>query len=243
MTVVDRALITGPGPVRVLLVGTSGTAIALARDLAAEGLEVTTTAEAEQGASHLRGPGADVVLLDLTLPETDAPEACRHLVAATTVPIVILTPAGGGYGHDKRSPLGVTDEIVLPCGPKDIASRLRRTAGADQRVLAGRTRQAGRQLARLWVDPAGRRASLDGRTLELTRIEFDLLDVLSSRPGTVFSRVDLLEKVWGPSWYGDTHVVDVHVSNLRRKLGERNGRGRPRLIETVRGIGFRLTDA
>jgi DNA-binding response OmpR family regulator len=223
----------------VLVVSTGGPVVAIGGGLASEGFDVRHAPNPIAGADLVRTTGVDLVLLDLTATAVDPALACRPLANAGA-PLVILTARGAGMGHDKRSPLGVVDEITLPCSPKDIGSRLRRILAADQRVPAGRQHKA-RHLDRLWIDPASRTASLDGEPLELTRIEFDLLEVLSSEPNTVFSRVGLLERVWGPSWYGDTHVVDVHVSNLRRKLGERNGRGKPRLIETVRGIGFRLT--
>lgn len=226
----------------MLVVSTGGPVVAIGGGLASEGFDVRHAPNPVAAADLVRTTGTDLALLDLTSTSVDPAVACRPL-AATGVTLVILTARGAGMGHDRRSPLGVADEITLPCSPKDIASRLRRLMAADQRVPAGRSHLQARSLDRLWIDPASRTASLDGEPLELTRIEFDLLETLSSEPNTVFSRVGLLEKVWGPSWYGDTHVVDVHVSNLRRKLGERNGRGKPRLIETVRGIGFRLTVA
>ena len=80
--------------------------------------------------------------------------------------------------------------------------------------------------------------SVAGQTIELTKLEFDLLDVLAAEPGVVFSRRQLLERVWGPDWFGDDHVVDVHLANLRRKLGD--DAAAPRYIRTVRGVGYRI---
>jgi DNA-binding response OmpR family regulator len=106
-----------------------------------------------------------------------------------------------------------------------------------------RTGQAGephspRRFGALVVDPAAREARLGERPVELTRREFDLLDALSGEPRVAFSRDQLLERVWGPGWFGDDHVVDVHVANLRRKLGD--DPASPRYIRTVRGIGYRM---
>jgi DNA-binding response OmpR family regulator len=91
------------------------------------------------------------------------------------------------------------------------------------------------------VDPEGRLVSVSDRPVELTRTEFDLLDALTANPKLVLSRRQLMERVWGPNWYGDDHVIDVHVSSLRRKIGDdpRN----PRYIRTVRGVGYRLVGA
>ena len=90
------------------------------------------------------------------------------------------------------------------------------------------------------MDLDARQVKVAGGVVDVTRIEFELLATLCSRPRMVFSRTQLLEIVWGPHWYGDTHVVDVHMSNLRKKLGDRNRNAR--YIQTVRGIGFRLGD-
>jgi DNA-binding response OmpR family regulator len=110
-----------------------------------------------------------------------------------------------------------------------IRALMRRTRG-------GSTRDGVRAFGDLRVDPSGREVSVGGTPVALTRIEFDLLDVLSTDPKTVVSRGTLLERVWGPNWHGDDHIVDVHMSNLRRKIG-------PSFIRTVRGVGYRLGDA
>ena len=90
------------------------------------------------------------------------------------------------------------------------------------------------------LDPLAREVRLDGSPVELTRIEFDLLDTLSAEPRVAFSRGQLLERVWGPGWFGDDHVVDVHIANLRRKLGD--DPTAPRYLRTVRGVGYRMGD-
>jgi DNA-binding response OmpR family regulator len=95
-----------------------------------------------------------------------------------------------------------------------------------------------RRFAALEIDAAGREVRVDGRPIELTRTEFDLLDTLSAEPHVVFSRRQLLDHVWGGDWYGDDHVIDVHVGNLRRKLHD--DAIRPRYIRTVRGVGYRM---
>jgi DNA-binding response OmpR family regulator len=98
----------------------------------------------------------------------------------------------------------------------------------------------GRHIGRVVIDTDAREAYVDGVEVELTRLEFDLLNTLTARPGVVFTRQELLELVWGPDWFGDDNVVDVHVSSLRRKIGD--DRPSPRFIQTVRGIGYRIGD-
>lgn len=123
--------------------------------------------------------------------------------------------------------------MTKPCSMPEVIARIRalmrRTRGAS-------TTDGVRAFGDLRVDPSSREVSVGGKPVTLTRIEFDLLDVLSTDPKAVVSRVRLLERVWGPNWHGDDHIVDVHVSNLRRKIGST-------FIRTVRGVGFRLGDA
>jgi DNA-binding response OmpR family regulator len=109
---------------------------------------------------------------------------------------------------------------------------------ARPRAVPART--PGRHIGRVVIDTDAREVYVDGVEAELTRPEFDLLDTLTGRPGVVFTRQELLDLVWGPDWFGDDHVVDVHVSSLRRKIGD--DRRSPRFIQTVRGVGYRIGD-
>jgi DNA-binding response OmpR family regulator len=95
-----------------------------------------------------------------------------------------------------------------------------------------------RRVGALSIDPEGREVWLDGRPVELTRTEFDLLDALSSRPQTAFTRAQLIERVWGPGWFGDERLVDIHLGHVRRKLDD--DVASPRFVRTVRGIGYRM---
>jgi len=106
------------------------------------------------------------------------------------------------------------------------------------RAVAARTPR--RHIGRVAIDTDAREVYVDGGEVQLTRLEFDLLETLTARPGVVFTRAKLLELVWGPDWFGDDHVVDVHVSSLRRKIGD--DRRSPRFIQTVRGVGYRIGD-
>jgi DNA-binding response OmpR family regulator len=126
--------------------------------------------------------------------------------------------------------------MTKPFSPRELLARMRAML---RRPRAGAQEGEGiRRVGELRIDPLAREVFRGDEQIELTRIEFDLLDVLSSNPRMAFSRELLLEKVWGPDWFGDDHVVDVHVSNLRKKIGD--DPTTPHYIRTVRGVGYRM---
>jgi len=119
-----------------------------------------------------------------------------------------------------------------------VLRRASRTAAAPGAGAAAVAVETTRAFGTLTIDPLAREVTLEGKTLDLTRIEFDLLDTFTAEPRVAFSRAQLLERVWGPNWFGDDHLVDVHVSNLRRKLAD-DPRS-PDFVCTVRGVGYRM---
>jgi two-component system response regulator RegX3 len=202
----------------------------LAEGLAREGFEV---ARAATGAEALDAPDADVVLLDLRLPDVDGLDVCRALRARTDVPIIIVTARGEEADRVVGLELGADDYVVKPFGLRELIARIR----AVTRRAHGTPPSGALHVGELEVDERARRATLAGRDLELTPKEFELLAALARDPGAAVSRRRLLEDVWQTSWYGSAKTIDVHVASLRRKLGD------PGWIETVRGVGFRLRAA
>jgi two-component system, OmpR family, response regulator RegX3 len=193
-----------------------------------EGYDVSRVATGE---GALEASPADLVLLDLRLPDIDGLDVCRQLRQRSRVPIIVLTARGEESDRVVGLELGADDYVVKPYGLRELIARIRAVmrraatlGGTDGPLRAGA----------LEVDERSRRATLDGRELELTPKEFDLLAALARDPGAAVSRQRLLADVWQTSWYGSSKTIDVHVAALRRKLGD------PGWIETVRSVGFRL---
>ena len=181
-----------------------------------------------------RDPG-DVIVLDLGLPDLDGAEALKMLRALTQVPIIIATARDDEDEIIRLLNAGADDYLVKPFSGGHLAARI---TAQLRRTGAGQTPSALR-VGGLEVDPRRREARLDGRTLDLSRREFDLLAYLAARPGEVVTRRELLTEVWRLP-YGDDQTIDVHLSWLRRKLGERAST--PRYLQTVRGVGVRLIE-
>ncbi len=197
-----------------------------------EGWAVLAAGNGEDGlALHLRHD-PDLVILDLMLPRIDGFEVCRELRRRGDTPILMLTARDDDVDSIVGLELGADDYVTKPFNPRALIARvkaiLRRTEGTAR---GGRPIEVGA----LRVDPRRREASVGDRRLELRAREFDLLAALAREAGAVLTRDALLESVWGTDFPGETRTVDVHIGEVRRKLGSD---GPP--IETVRGFGYRL---
>lgn len=226
---------SGPRPL-ALVVDDEAPLAALVRSyLEREGFEVETAGDGEAGVRVARERRPDVIVLDLMLPGMDGIEACRQIRAFSDAYILMLTAKAEEVDKIVGLSTGADDYVTKPFSPGELVARVRALLRRP-RTGSGE-RFAVRRFGDLEIDPLAREVRRDGEPVELTRLEFELLDTLSEQPRVAFTRRQLLERVWGP-WFGDEHVVDVHVANLRRKLGDEARAGR--YVRTVRGVGYRM---
>jgi two-component system response regulator RegX3 len=192
----------------------------------------------------------DLVLLDVQLPDGSGYDVARTLRESSRVPIIMLTARGEETDRIVGLELGADDYIVKPFSAREVAARIRavlRRAGDGAQApsasgaVPAPAQQGPLEVGPVRVDPARRAASVGGEELDLTRKEFELLALLASEAGSVISRERLIDEVWDTNWFGSTKTLDVHVSSLRRKLGDDSQN--PRFIHTVRGVGFRFASA
>jgi DNA-binding response OmpR family regulator len=226
-----------PNPGRILVVDDEVPILDLVRGyLERDGFEVDTAADGPAGLAAVRAGNPDVVVLDVMLPGIDGIEVCRQLRAFSNAYVLMLTARGEEIDRIMGLTVGADDYLVKPFSPRELVARVkallrrpRNGASAAPATPAG-----------LDLDEPRRAVRVDGTAVELTALEFDLLAVLARDPGVVIRRQALLDRVWGPAFVADDHLVDVHVANLRRKLGD--DPARPRFIETIRGVGYRLRE-
>ncbi|MCU0279619.1 MAG: response regulator transcription factor [Candidatus Nanopelagicales bacterium] len=184
----------------------------------------------------------DLVVLDLMLPGFDGIEVCRQIRVFSDAYIIMLTARDEEVDKVVGLSVGADDYLVKPFSPREMIARVRAMLRRP-RTVAGlapdhqsHSELEALTLGDLVVDTVAHSASLGGALLDLTRTEFDLLATMAAHPRAAFTRRQLIEAVWGPEWYGDEHVVDVHVGHLRRKLGD--DATSPTHIRTVRGVGY-----
>jgi len=198
-----------------------------------DGHEVECVFDGPSAVAATRRYAPDVVVLDLGLPGLDGIEVCRQIRTFSDCYVLMLTARDDEVDKLVGLGVGADDYVTKPFSPRELVARVR--------VLLRRPRGTGQQapvFGPLCVDPVAREASMDGVPVPLTRTEFDILAALAARPRMAFSRRALIEVVWGDSWVGDEHLVDVHIGHLRRKLGD--DPGAPRFVLTVRGVGYRM---
>lgn len=199
-----------------------------------EGFQVRTAADGIDGLRQAEAGGLALVVLDVMLPKMNGLDVCKRLRASSNVPIILLTARGEEFDRVLGLELGADDYVVKPFSPRELVARvkaiLRRTSGEAAPLPV--------VYEDLRVDPVTRTASLAGQALDLSALEFDLLYELAKAPGRVFTRNELIRRVWGEDFPGVDRVVDVHLVSLRKHLGE-SGQS-PRFIHAVRGVGYRF---
>jgi DNA-binding response OmpR family regulator len=208
----------------------------LAGYLEREGFQAVVCGDGEQAVGLAREHDPEVIVLDLMLPGLDGIEACRQIRGFSDAYILMLTARAEEADKIVGLSTGADDYVTKPFSPGELMARVR---AMRRRPRATRPQPTPvRRVGDLTIDPAAREVRRGHEPVELTRLEFDLLDALSERPRLGLSRRQLLERVWGADWVGDAHLVEVHIANLRRKLGD--DPHHPRYIRTVRGVGYRM---
>jgi DNA-binding response OmpR family regulator len=204
-----------------------------------EGFAVATAPDGPSGVEAARSLSPDVVVLDLMLPGFDGFEVCRRLRQFTDAYVLMLTARGEEIDRIVGLEVGADDYLTKPFSPRELVARIKAMLRRPRTAPNAPTDEAApRRVGPLNIDQTRHEVELDGQPVALTPREFALLATLAEKPGRVFTRAQLLERVWGTEYY-DEHVVDVHVGNLRHKLAE-NPAG-PALVETVRGVGYRFS--
>jgi DNA-binding response OmpR family regulator len=228
-------------PARVLVVDT---------DPSVEG-RLRPVLEAERFVTRFLADGAEVldvvrtwdpvvIVLNPVLPDADGIELCRTLRTISDAYVILLSERDGEVDTIIGLSVGADDYMTKPFREREVVARakamLRRPRGAGAPGAEASVRRFGD----LSIDPMGLEVSVAGRQVALTPLEFKILDTLTSNPRVVFTRANLIERVWGPNWFGGEHVVDVHVSNLRRKLASVSDDPYREFLRTVRGHGYRF---
>ncbi len=205
----------------------------LTRYLTHEGFEVDAAADGHAALSAIEACAPSVIVLDLMLPRLSGLELLRLVRLESTVPVIILSARVSERERIAGLELGADDYVTKPYSPGEVVARvravLRRTGGESQAPLA---------FGDLVIDPVRREVTRTREVVHTTRKEFDLLFMLASNPGRVFTRAELVESVWGYVWTGDTETVTVHVRRLRAKIEA--DPSQPRRLVTVHGVGYRF---
>lgn len=226
------------GGVRCLVVDDEEALARVVADyLTREGYTVDVATDGEQALTMARRDNPDLVVLDLMLPGIDGVEVCRQLRTFSDAYVIMLTARSEEIDKLIGLSVGADDYLTKPFSPRELMARvkvmLRRprstasTATGGDKVL---------RIGSLAIDTMAREVTVDRNPVELTRTEFDLLATMAGEPRMAFSRRQLIDAVWGTDWYGDEHIVDVHLAHLRRKLGD--DAAQPRFLRTVRGVGY-----
>ncbi len=198
--------------------------------LAREGFRVLKTDTGEAGLQAVKDHRPRLVVLDVGLPDVDGLEVCKRLRATSQIPVIFLTARDSEVDRVVGLELGGDDYLTKPFSPAELVARVKAVLRRVDGGPAAEVMQAGD----VAIDAGRREVRVAGEPVDFTTKEFDLLRYLAERPGLALSRQQILDGVWGYDWYGDARTVDVHIAQVRKKLGDTVE------IKTVRGVGYRL---
>jgi DNA-binding response OmpR family regulator len=204
--------------------------------LVREGFDVSVAHSGPDAVERARELGPVLIVLDVMLPGFDGIEACRRIRQFSDAYIIMLTARDEEVDKVLGLSMGADDYLVKPFSPRELIARVRAMLRRPRVSSTDGLSAARIEVGGLSLDAEARTLHVDGSLTEVTRTEFDLLAVMASRPRAALTRRQLIEAVWGPGWFGDEHVVDVHIGHLRTKLGD--DASEPRFIRTVRGVGY-----
>jgi DNA-binding response OmpR family regulator len=221
-------------PTALVVEDTPEFALLSAKLLESEGFRVLSTPNGQLAVDLARREDPEIILLDVSLPGLDGIEVCRRIREFSDCYVVMVTGRHEEIDRVLGLSMGADDYVTKPFSSRELAARIK----AMRRRPRVSPEPELRRFGDLVVDPVAREVSLAGEPVDLTKIEYDILDLLSGAPRRTFERAQLMSAVWGGDWHGDDHVIDVHLGNLRKKLGE--SASNQRHIRTVRGVGYRF---
>lgn len=202
--------------------------------LEAEGFAVKEAASGDQALEIVRNEAIDLLLLDIMMPEPDGLAVCKEIRQTTDLPIVMVTARGDELDRVLGFELGADDYIVKPFSPRELVARVKALLRRSSQTPSER---GALRAGVLVIDPSSRKVTSDGRVITLTPKEYDLLWFLVNRPGKVFTREQLLEQVWGYTFFGSLRTVDTHIKRLREKLADGPAHD---YISTIWGVGYKF---
>lgn len=223
---------------KVLLVeDEEGLADALEYQLTREGYEVSRASDGTVALDRFRTGGADLVLLDLMLPGMSGEDVCKEIRRTSEVPIIMLTARDQDVDKIVGLELGADDYVTKPFNTRELVARIRavlrrgarRPAGEETSVLEG---------GGVRLDSERFEVTVDGEAVHLPRKEFELLELLMENAGRVLTRDTLIDRIWGPDYFGDTRTLDVHIKRLRAKIEP--DPHEPKHLTTIRGLGYKF---
>ena len=209
----------------------------LAEALGREGFDTQVAGTVAESLELAARVDPDLVLLDVMLPDGSGYDVCRELRRRSQVPIIMLTARGEEADRIIGLELGADDYVVKPFSAREVVARIRAVLRRTETPTQPDEKPI--EIGEVRLDPAKREVRKDGEALELSRKEFELLRLLMQNAGSVVTREQAFEEVWETTWFGSTKTLDVHISGLRRKLGDDSSE--PRFLHTIRGVGFRFS--
>ena len=202
--------------------------------LTADGFGVAEAADGESAVAAVRADPPDLVLLDIMLPGIDGLEVLRQIRAFSNVYVILVTARSEEVDKLVGLGVGADDYVTKPFSPREVTARVKAVL---RRRSSDHEQPNSLRFESVTIDPVGREVHVDGVAVNISTLEFDLLAALAGAPGRVFSRTQLLQRVWGYDFFGDERVVDVHIRSLRALLND--DANEPHLIATVRGVGYK----